>query len=75
MDIVLATSETCGSCKAVKEQIEKNSYDVEIVDLTDDPQFFLEHKIKTLPTLIVGDGTLKVYGPNAIMEYLREISQ
>ena len=72
MNKILASSKTCGSCQVLKKQLEELNIDVEVKDMSEDPQFFCDHKIKTLPTLVVDNGTLMVYGSNTIFKYLKE---
>ena len=75
MKLVLTTAEWCGPCKGVKEQISKNNYDVEIKDFDNDKEFFKDHGIKTVPTLLVFDGdnlVSKVNGTDAILNVIKE---
>lgn len=75
MKLVLTTAEWCGPCKAIKEQITKNNYNVDIKDFDQDKDFFKEHGIKSVPTLLVFDDdnlASKVNGTDAILDVIKE---
>jgi len=66
---ILATGEFCGPCKLLKEQLNKAGIEVEYKDSVKDVSFFMDNKIKTIPTLIVDDGS-KIIGAGQILSYL-----
>lgn len=73
-DIKLYTTEACPFCVKVKDFIDENKLDVEIIDATYDAKRKREilqygGKIQ-VPMLLVGDKGM--YESNDIIEYLRE---
>ena len=49
--LILATSKFCGPCKLLKSEFEKKGIDIEYKDSIEDVNFFIENKIKSVPTL------------------------
>lgn len=74
MEKILATSPLCGPCKIVKKYIEDNTLQVTIKDVSDDLQFFKDHGITSVPTLLVKEGglvTSRYQGSPDILKYLQ----
>lgn len=68
MKPILATSQFCGPCKILKDTLDPNSYEVR--DMVSDRDFFMEHGIRSVPTLVVGNE--KITGFDQISAYFRE---
>lgn len=68
---ILATSKFCGPCKILKSEFEKQGINVEYKDSVADVNFFIENKIKSVPTLVLVNGD-KIVGAEAIMASLKE---
>ena len=53
--LILATANFCGPCRVLKTRIEKEnlSHLIEIQILEDNPAFFKQYSIKSVPKLIV----------------------
>jgi|DEB0MinimDraft_12_1074336.scaffolds.fasta_scaffold00067_3 glutaredoxin len=69
--LILATSKFCGPCKLLKSEFEKKGIDIEYKDSIEDVNFFIENKIKSVPTLVLINGD-KIIGAEAIMKSLKE---
>lgn len=82
MNLVLATSKFCGPCGMIKKYIDENSLDVKLIELGEDPDFFLRNEIKSVPTLVViQDETIceksvhiktTIGGADNIMKFLKD---
>jgi glutaredoxin-related protein len=68
---ILATSKFCGPCKILKSEFEKQGINIEYKDSVADVNFFIENKIKSVPTLVLVNGD-KIVGAEAIMASLKE---
>jgi hypothetical protein len=68
---ILATSKFCGPCKLLKVEFEKQGINIEYKDSVEDVTFFIENKIKSVPTLVMPNGD-KITGAEAIMTSLKE---
>jgi glutaredoxin-related protein len=68
---ILATSEFCGPCKFLKGEFKKFNINIEYKDSVKDVNYFIENKIKKIPTLVTPDGDL-INGVESIMDYLKE---
>lgn len=68
---ILATSEFCAPCKFLKSEFEKLNVDIEYKDAMDDATFFIDNKIKKVPTLITIDGEL-INGVESIITHVKE---
>jgi hypothetical protein len=68
MKPILATSTFCGPCKMLKDSLDPNSYEVR--DMEKDRDFFVENRIRSVPTLLVGER--KITGAVEISAYFRE---
>lgn len=60
MNLVLATSKFCGPCGMIKKYIDENSLDVKLVELGEDPDFFLRNEIKSVPTLVAIENDVSI---------------
>lgn len=68
----LVTADWCNSCSAVKQFLKDGSYDrVLVVDAETHPLVVTSAGIKSLPTLLVNDGT-KVVGAVKIIQFIKE---
>ena len=72
-NLILATSEFCAPCASVKAFAAKNNLDLTIKEMSEDTDFFVEHSIRSVPTLVVEDvsGIKKYTGAANIFEYLQ----
>ena len=70
-DPILATSKFCGPCKILKSEFEKQGINIEYKDYITDVTFFIENKIKSVPTLVLTNGD-KIVGAEAIMTSLKK---
>jgi len=70
----LATATWCGPCSALKSRIAKEGLSVEIEDMDDNPDFFKNFNIKTVPQLIVfgRETTESIFGTEDIFEFIKE---
>jgi len=67
----LATSAWCEPCKQLKVQLEDMGIQVELADMTNDTDYFILHKIRSVPTLVTVDEE-KIVGVEAIMNHLKK---
>lgn len=67
---ILATSPWCGTCDILKMQLNELNAIYELKDLTGDPEFFKERKIRSIPTLI--DGETIIHGAAQILNYFKQ---
>lgn len=67
----LFTATWCNYCKPVKQLIEENKLDVEIVDIDQDSAQALSANITQIPALMQGDGSILVES-ESIMKTLKE---
>jgi predicted DsbA family dithiol-disulfide isomerase len=70
MKTTLASSEFCGPCKTIKAHILKENLDIEIKELGAEPGFFLSNDIRSVPTLVLPDGS-KITGAEQIFKHLQ----
>jgi hypothetical protein len=76
-NLILATSQFCAPCASVKafavNFAAKNNLDLTIKEMSEDTDFFVEHSIRSVPTLVVEDvsGVKKYTGAANIFEYLQ----
>jgi hypothetical protein len=70
----LASASWCGPCSALKSRIEKEGLSVDIENMDDNPDFFKNFNIRTVPTLVVfcGDSFELIFGSEEILKYIRE---
>lgn len=76
-ELTLATSTFCGPCQMIKAFISSNNLNVATKDMSDDLEFFQEHKIKNVPTLIVSESdaeTQVIVGAEKVLAYLKGTS-
>lgn len=57
--MILVTSSHCGPCKMVKKVIETEKIAIEIKNVDDDPQFAIDRGIRSVPALILDDGSIE----------------
>ena len=67
----LATSAWCEPCKQLKVQLEDMGIQVELADMTNDTDYFILHKIRSVPTLVTEDEE-KIVGVEAILNHLKK---
>jgi hypothetical protein len=61
--LILATANFCGPCRVLKTRIEKEnlSHLIEVQILEDNPDFFKQYSIKSVPKLIsINDGVVDI---------------
>lgn len=61
--LILATANFCGPCRVLKTRIEKEnlSHLIDIQILEDNPDFFKQYSIKSVPKLIsISDGVVDI---------------
>lgn len=70
----LASASWCGPCSALKSRIAKEGLSVEIEDMDNNPDFFKNFNIKSVPQLVVfkGDSFELISGSEEILKYIRE---
>jgi hypothetical protein len=69
--LILATSEFCAPCKFLKSEFEKLNISIEYKDAISDVNFFIDNKIKKVPTLVTMNGEL-INGVESIMTHIKE---
>lgn len=74
METILATSATCGPCQVVKKYIKDHNINVTIKDVADDPDFFRQYGIRSVPVLIIthDNGHIRYDGAQDILDYFKE---
>ena len=70
----LASASWCGPCSALKSRIIKEGLSIEIEDMDDNPDFFKNFNIKSVPQLVVfnKDSFELISGSEEILKYIRE---
>ena len=70
----LASASWCGPCSALKSRIAKEGLSIEIEDMDDNPDFFKNFNIKSVPQLVVfnKDSFELISGSEEILKYIRE---
>lgn len=70
----LASASWCGPCSALKSRIAKEGLSVEIEDMDNNPDFFKNFNIKSVPQLVVfkGDSFELISGSEEILKHIRE---
>lgn len=70
----LASASWCGPCSALKSRIAKEGLSVEIEDMDDNPDFFKNFNIKSVPQLVIfkGDSFELISGSEEILKHIRE---
>jgi hypothetical protein len=70
----LASASWCGPCSALKSRIAKEGLSIEIEDMDDNPDFFKNFNIKSVPQLVVfnQDSFELISGSEEILKYIRE---
>lgn len=70
----LASASWCGPCSALKSRIAKEGLNVEIEDMDNNPEFFKNFNIKSVPQLVVfkGDSFELISGSEEILKHIRE---
>lgn len=67
----LFTASWCVNCKPIKSLIESKDYDVEIVDVDENPDLVRDSGVRSIPSLLLDDGSL-VVGSTKIQEVIKE---
>lgn len=68
--MILFTSVTCTSCKAVKKYIEDNKLEIEVADIFEDPRALNYPSIRSVPALVLEDKSVFM-GAGVITAYLK----
>lgn len=70
----LASASWCGPCSALKSRIAKEGLSIEIEDMDDNPDFFKNFNIKSVPQLVVfnKESFELISGSEEILKYIRE---
>jgi hypothetical protein len=73
-EMKLASASWCGPCSALKSRIAKEGLSIEIEDMDDNPDFFKNFNIKSVPQLVVftGDSFQLISGSEEILKHIRE---
>lgn len=76
--LILATANFCGPCQVLKKRIEKEnlSHLIEVQILEDNPDFFKQYSIKSVPKLIsINDGVVDIIdGSEDIIKEIKNAS-
>jgi glutaredoxin len=70
---VLATASFCGPCIHIKNYLESQNLNIAIKDMAENPDYFKQNNIKTVPCLTVfkGEELIEhIYGQSRIMTFL-----
>lgn len=67
----LFTASWCVNCKPIKALIESKGYDVEVVDVDNNPTLVRDSGVRSIPSLLLDDGSL-VVGSAKIQEVIKE---
>jgi hypothetical protein len=72
--IVLASASWCGPCSALKSRIAKEGLSIEIEDMDDNPDFFKNFNIRSVPQLVVfnEDSFELISGSEDIIKHIKE---
>tara|TARA_R110001599_G_scaffold138203_1_gene317494 strand:+ start:169 stop:378 length:210 start_codon:yes stop_codon:yes gene_type:complete len=65
----IATASWCAPCKTLKARIESSGVKVEFKDMDVDPNFFMQHGIRSVPSLVTDTGEV-IFGADEIAEKL-----
>lgn len=70
----LASASWCGPCSALKSRISKEGLSVEIEDMDNNPEFFKNYNIKSVPKLVVfnEDAFELISGSEDIIKFIKE---
>jgi glutaredoxin len=70
----LASATWCGPCSALKSRIAKEGLSVEIEDMDDNPDFFKNFNIKSVPQLVVfkEESFETISGSEDIIKFIKE---
>lgn len=73
-NLTLLTASWCGPCRAVKEEIERNGYTVEVLDVDKHREAASEYGVRGIPTLVVFNDQSHelITGVHPILEKLKE---
>lgn len=72
---LLLTASFCQPCQQVKKYIQENGMDVEIVDVTEQPEVASEYGIRSVPVLIVDNGLNRFTSSGSIIKYLGGVNE
>lgn len=68
---IIASSPTCGACKTLKRDLEDRGIHYIEKTIVNDPHYFAENSIKSIPTLDTQQGVF-ISGHKEIMEYFND---
>jgi glutaredoxin len=69
---IIATSTICGPCKILKNRLTELKIPFNLKDMFIDREFFAEHGIRSVPTLIIPETEEKFIGFDQIMTYFTQ---
>lgn len=74
--MTLLSANWCGPCGVIKENIVRNEYEVEVIDIDKDHQAAREFGIRGIPTLVVFDNDKPelITGTHNILNKMKEVS-
>ncbi|QVJ12728.1 hypothetical protein [Pseudomonas phage PSA11] len=74
--MTLLSANWCGPCGVIKENIVRNEYEVEVIDIDIDHQAAREFGIRGIPTLVVFDNDKPelITGTHNILNKMKEVS-
>lgn len=68
---ILFTTKSCTQCAALKPHLEREGFDIEIIDAEDHPIKASEYGIMNVPTIVTVDGDKYIGGAEG-MRYIHE---
>jgi glutaredoxin len=70
----LASATWCGPCSALKSRIAKEGLSIEIEDMDDNPDFFKNFNIKSVPQLVIfkEESFETISGSEDIIKFIKE---
>ncbi|MNY46403.1 Glutaredoxin-like protein NrdH [compost metagenome] len=71
MSMKLFTADWCVNCKPIKRLIEDEHFPVDVIDVDKMPDFVRASGIRSIPCLLLGDGTW-VLGTENIKKVIKE---
>jgi hypothetical protein len=70
---ILCSAQWCVPCQGLKKQLAAREIVMEIKDADDDRQFFIDHGVKSVPTLLVFENGLLLEKVTGSFEILKQL--